>query len=73
MSACKFCAGACEVLPSLLEFQPQHYGLPPFEDNIGETIPLDPIWRLKGTVVKGFGRGSKVCEFRTHPAWLPRR
>ena len=28
-------------------------------DLVGETIPMHPVLRIKGTVVKGFGRGSK--------------
>lgn len=50
----------CTFLPSLLQFQPQDFGLPPFEDRIADTVPLDVVWRLKGPVVKGFGRGSRV-------------
>lgn len=46
------------TLPSLLDFRPERYGLPPFKDAITGTIPLDPVWKIKGTVVKGFGRGA---------------
>lgn len=56
----------CKFLPSLLAFNPSDYGLPPFDDLVEETVPLDPVWTLKGPVVKGFGRGSKVC---TTPAY----
>lgn len=53
-------AGVVEMLPSLLDFRPEAYGLPPFEDRVCGALLLDPVWRMKGTVVKGFGRGSKV-------------
>ncbi len=99
-------AGCVSILPSLLEFRPERYGLPPFEggwgqgrrvscsrwwqgfdirlgfwiqqstlpqhntafslvpahslpDRIGETIPMHPVLHLRGTVVPGFGRGSR--------------
>jgi hypothetical protein len=52
----------CEWLPSLLAFNPQDHGLPPFDDLVAGTVPLDTVWRLKGPVVKGFGRGSRVCD-----------
>ena len=55
-------AGCCQVLPSLLDFQPQAFGLPPFTDAVAGTVALDPVWRLRGTVVHGFGRGSKVLH-----------
>jgi riboflavin kinase len=50
-----------EVLPSLLAWDPPRYGLPPFSDVIASVIPVTPVFYIKGTVVKGFGRGSKVC------------
>lgn len=46
------------TLPSLLALKPEEFGLPPFQDNIEGTIPVDPAWRIKGAVVKGFGRGN---------------
>ncbi len=49
-----------ETLPSLLEFRPENYGLPPFDDQIGETVPLTPAWRISGKVVPGFGRGESA-------------
>lgn len=58
-------AGCCSVLPSLLDFKPEQYGLPPFEDLISGVVPLEPIWKLKGKVVKGFGRGSKELGIPT--------
>lgn len=58
-------AGCCSVLPSLLDFKPEQYGLPAFEDMISGVVPLEPVWRLKGKVVKGFGRGSKELGIPT--------
>eukprot|EP00879_Flechtneria_rotunda_P032054 GHRR01035204.1.p1 GENE.GHRR01035204.1~~GHRR01035204.1.p1 ORF type:complete len:375 (+),score=85.29 GHRR01035204.1:585-1709(+) len=58
-------AGVCQVLPSLLAFQPQVFGLPPFKDLVEGVIPLEPVIKLKGTVVKGFGRGSKELGIPT--------
>ncbi|GAB4824069.1 hypothetical protein N2152v2_011115 [Parachlorella kessleri] len=58
-------SGCVSLLPSLLDFRPELYGLPPFEDYVGETIPMQPVWRIKGTVVKGFGRGSKQLGIPT--------
>lgn len=52
--------GVVEVLPSLLAWDPTRYGLPAFHDLIASVIPMDPAFYLKGKVVKGFGRGSKV-------------
>lgn len=52
------------MLPSLLDFHPEVFGLPPFTDAVAGTIPLDPVWRIAGTVIRGFGRGSKVCRAR---------
>ncbi|KAK9837087.1 hypothetical protein WJX81_001891 [Elliptochloris bilobata] len=53
-------SGCVEVLPSLYDFHPERYGLPPFADTLAHgVVPVEPPWRLKGTVVKGFGRGSK--------------
>lgn len=53
------------MLPSLLDFKPEQYGLPAFEDLIRGVIPLEPVWKLKGKVVKGFGRGSKELGIPT--------
>lgn len=57
--------GLVEVLPSLLAFRPERYGLPPFTDLIAETIPLDAVLRIRGEVVRGFGRGSKQLGIPT--------
>ncbi|KAK2077510.1 hypothetical protein QBZ16_004355 [Prototheca wickerhamii] len=53
------------TLPSLLAFKPETFGLAPFGDIIGSTIPVDPAWRIRGTVVKGFGRGSRELGIPT--------
>ena len=53
------------MLPSLLDFRPETYGLPPFEDTVRGVVPLHPAWRLKGPVVKGFGRGSRELGIPT--------
>ena len=57
------------MLPSLFDFRPERYGLPGFEDMLrtphGDVIAVDPPWALRGTVVKGFGRGSKELGIPT--------
>lgn len=47
-------------IPTLLAFDPSPFSLPPFSDAIagGRALRLDPLLRLEGTVVSGFGRGS---------------
>eukprot|EP00798_Chlamydomonas_sp_ICE-L_P013725 gene13725-19623_t len=53
-------AGVCESIPSLLAFNPETYGLPPFDDLVHPgVIPIDHPIIIKGTVVRGLGRGSK--------------
>lgn len=58
-------AGCVEVLPSLFDFQPERYGLQPFQDLVAGLIPVDPPWCIKGEVVKGFGRGSRQLGIPT--------
>eukprot|EP00878_Enallax_costatus_P022110 GHUV01023446.1.p1 GENE.GHUV01023446.1~~GHUV01023446.1.p1 ORF type:complete len:346 (+),score=74.28 GHUV01023446.1:1008-2045(+) len=58
-------AGVRQVLPSLLAFDPTVYGLPAFHDLVEGVIPMEPALKLKGTVVKGFGRGSKELGIPT--------
>ena len=66
ISNCESDAGCCAMLASLYDFAPEEYGLPPFEDRIcGELVPVEQPWTLKGTVVKGFGRGSKELGIPT--------
>ncbi|PSS10292.1 Riboflavin kinase [Actinidia chinensis var. chinensis] len=55
---------ADEVINSLLDLQPAKWGLPPFEDWIEGTLPIEP-WHIGGPVTKGFGRGSKVLGIPT--------
>ncbi|GLT49445.1 hypothetical protein SLA2020_229980 [Shorea laevis] len=55
---------ADEVINSLLDFQPEKWGLPPFQDWIEGTLPIEP-WYIGGPVIKGFGRGSKVLGIPT--------
>lgn len=55
---------ADDILNSLLDLQPEKWGLPPFKDWIECTLPIEP-WYIGGPVVKGFGRGSKVLGIPT--------
>ncbi|XP_059659724.1 bifunctional riboflavin kinase/FMN phosphatase isoform X2 [Cornus florida] len=55
---------ADEVINSLLDLRPEMWGLPPFEDWIEGTLPIEP-WYIGGPVIKGFGRGSKVLGIPT--------
>ncbi|PIA65599.1 hypothetical protein AQUCO_00100830v1 [Aquilegia coerulea] len=55
---------ADEVINSLLDLQPEKWGLPPFLDWIEGTLPIEP-WYIGGPVIKGFGRGSKVLGIPT--------
>ncbi|GAB4826864.1 hypothetical protein Ancab_033743 [Ancistrocladus abbreviatus] len=55
---------ADEIIDSLFDLQPEKWGLPPFEDWIEGTLPLEP-WYIGGPVIKGYGRGSKVLGIPT--------
>ncbi|OAY26093.1 bifunctional riboflavin kinase/FMN phosphatase isoform X1 [Manihot esculenta] len=55
---------ADEVINSLLDLQPENWGLPAFKDWIEGTLPMEP-WHVGGPVIKGFGRGSKVLGIPT--------
>ncbi|GKV08957.1 hypothetical protein SLEP1_g20526 [Rubroshorea leprosula] len=55
---------ADEVINSLLDLQPEKWGLPAFQDWIEGTLPIKP-WHIGGPVIKGFGRGSKVLGIPT--------
>ncbi|XP_058101401.1 bifunctional riboflavin kinase/FMN phosphatase [Magnolia sinica] len=57
-------SSADEVINSLLDLQPEKWGLPPFQDWIEGTLPIEP-WYIGGPVIKGFGRGSKVLGIPT--------
>lgn len=57
-------SSADEVINSLLDLHPEKWGLPPFEDWIENTLPIEP-WYIGGPVIKGFGRGSKVLGIPT--------
>eukprot|EP00775_Hariotina_reticulata_P009054 gene9054-9224_t len=57
--------GVIQVLPSLLAFDPTSVGLPPFADLLHGVIPLETVFKFKGTVVPGFGRGSKELGIPT--------
>ncbi|XP_010277043.1 PREDICTED: bifunctional riboflavin kinase/FMN phosphatase-like [Nelumbo nucifera] len=57
---------ANSVLHSLLEFRPELWGLPPFEDWVQSALPIEPMY-VKGIVRKGF-----LCEFEDDgPTALP--
>lgn len=55
---------ADEVFNSLLDLRLEKWGLPPFEDWIEGTLPMEP-WYIGGPVIKGYGRGSKVLGIPT--------
>ncbi|XP_010538291.1 PREDICTED: bifunctional riboflavin kinase/FMN phosphatase [Tarenaya hassleriana] len=55
---------ANEIMNSLIDLRPEKWGLPPFQDWIENTLPIEP-WCIGGPVVKGFGRGSKVLGIPT--------
>ncbi|KAK3131427.1 hypothetical protein QOZ80_6AG0506320 [Eleusine coracana subsp. coracana] len=57
-------SSADEVINSLLDVRPEKWGLPPFDDWIEGTLPIEP-WFISGPVIKGFGRGSKVLGIPT--------
>jgi riboflavin kinase / FMN hydrolase len=56
--------GSSALLSCLYDLRPEMFSLPPFEDFVGEIIPITP-WYAKGPVVKGFGRGSKSLGIPT--------
>ncbi|KAB1209814.1 Bifunctional riboflavin kinase/FMN phosphatase [Morella rubra] len=69
-SEAEFSYLADSVLHSLLEFQPELWGLPPFEDWIDKALPIEPI-HLSSVSVSG-----SVCEVAASafgqqiPTWL---
>lgn len=57
-------AHADHILSSLLDLELERWGLPPFQDWIGRALPI-PAWRVGGSVIKGYGRGSKILGIPT--------
>ncbi|XP_022147813.1 bifunctional riboflavin kinase/FMN phosphatase-like isoform X2 [Momordica charantia] len=55
---------ADKVLHSLLEFQPELWGLPPFEDWVGRALPIDPIYLCSRYVN---GSTSEISEDASLP------
>ncbi|CAL1372681.1 unnamed protein product [Linum trigynum] len=55
---------ADDLINSLLDLHLEKWGLPPFEDWIEGTLPIEP-WHIGGPVIKGYGRGSKVLGIPT--------
>ncbi|KAF6167635.1 hypothetical protein GIB67_031218 [Kingdonia uniflora] len=55
---------ADEVVNSLLDLRPENWGLPPFQDWIESTLPIEPLY-IGGPIIKGYGRGSKVLGIPT--------
>eukprot|EP00252_Welwitschia_mirabilis_P013342 TRINITY_DN2939_c0_g1_i1.p1 TRINITY_DN2939_c0_g1~~TRINITY_DN2939_c0_g1_i1.p1 ORF type:complete len:411 (+),score=84.13 TRINITY_DN2939_c0_g1_i1:548-1780(+) len=55
---------ADKILSSLLDLCLEEWGLPPFDNWIGRTLPIEP-WYINGPVIKGFGRGSKILGIPT--------
>lgn len=53
------------LLSSLLDVDLRRWGLPPLVDWVNRTLPLAPLMRLRGPVVRGFGRGSKLLGIPT--------
>ena len=73
-------AGADQTIRSLYDLEPERWGLPPFADRVDvrcvasgndrfpafeSVLPLRPIIRLGGPVVRGFGRGSSTLGIPT--------
>jgi riboflavin kinase len=54
-----------ERLLSLYQVDPSAWGFEPFADLVRATVPREPPLRLTGTVVRGFGRGSKELGIPT--------
>ncbi|RVW69598.1 Bifunctional riboflavin kinase/FMN phosphatase [Vitis vinifera] len=52
-SEADYASFADSVLHSLLEFQPELWDLPPFEDWVGSTLPIEPIY-ASGLFSNGF-------------------
>ncbi|CAL9076308.1 unnamed protein product [Musa acuminata var. zebrina] len=57
-------SSADEVINSLLDLHPEMWGLPPFDDWIEDTLPIEPCY-IGGPVIRGFGRGLKILGIPT--------
>ncbi|GKC07361.1 bifunctional riboflavin kinase/FMN phosphatase, partial [Tanacetum coccineum] len=64
ITAKDFTTEVSEVINSLLDLSPEKWGLPPFEDLIDGTLPLEH-WHIGGRVIKGYDRSSKVLAIPT--------
>ena len=53
------------VLASLLDVDLARFSLPPLRVWVAGALPLEPVMRLAGPVVRGFGRGSKMLGIPT--------
>lgn len=53
---------ADKVLNSLLEFQPEFWGLPPFEDWVDRALPIDPIYLSSQYVNGSMNEISECCR-----------
>lgn len=53
------------MLPSLYDFRPESYGLPPFADTLAHgVVPVEPPWRLKvrSACRRHCSLGCSVCS-----------
>ncbi|XP_065036690.1 bifunctional riboflavin kinase/FMN phosphatase-like [Musa acuminata AAA Group] len=57
-------SSADEVINSLLDLHPEKWGLPPFDDWIEDTLPIEPCY-FGGPVIRGFGRSLKILGIPT--------
>ncbi|GAV77899.1 LOW QUALITY PROTEIN: Flavokinase domain-containing protein/HAD_2 domain-containing protein, partial [Cephalotus follicularis] len=64
LNATHLYTSADEMINSLLDLRPEKWGLPPFQDWVEGTLPIEP-WYMGGPVIKGFGRGLKVLGIPT--------
>nr|GEX49332.1 bifunctional riboflavin kinase/FMN phosphatase-like [Tanacetum cinerariifolium] len=51
------------VIHSFLDFEPELWGLPPFDDRVMKALPIEPV-HLKGTYKNGFLQENSVCLFK---------
>lgn len=65
--------GCTLMIPHLLAFDPQLFGLPAFRDTIAVpstttsnvAVPIEPPLVVEGEIVRGFGRGSSMLKIPT--------